>query len=261
MNNASISHSSQKIFISSSGNAQQGQYNTELFVPIPAIVLDNNDKNNIVIGLESLSIPLSIKMVNDNNNKLEINGVLYIIPTGNYTVITLLAYLNQINIPEFVFTYNADTNRIALTLATGISYIIGTRTTSSKIIGAIARTEVYLSGTPFTSIVNLTSTTGILVQIPNLYTSNYDNITGSSTTIARVPITSQVNQILTYFNPFVFYTTVSNKVIQMLHIKLLDDDHNPIILDGSPTWNIVFRVDYVNKQNDKNPNALIQSLR
>jgi hypothetical protein len=244
-----LTHSSSKLFISTLGeHTQMGHYNTEIMVNIPPIILGQNDEHQLIIGLESLTIPLSIKMINENNNKIEIDNILYTIPSGNYTITNLVNFLNTINPSEYTFTYNQDKNRITLTLTSNPTYIIGNNTTCLKIVGCLPSIIPYQSGVLFTSIVNLTSTTSILVQIQNLYTANYDNLTKSSTTIARVPISCQPNQILSFYNNQPFYSTVSNRTIQMLHIRLLTDNYEPLILDGSVDYNMTLRLDYILKK-------------
>ena len=252
MVNQSVEHSSQKLFISTLGQHQQVNegYNTNIIVNIPPIVIAQTDRSVPIIGVESLVLPFSYKMINSANNKLKISGVEYTIATGNYTITTLLVVLNalQHNNPHFHFTYDQDDNRIILTLVPSGSYTIDEGTTCERVLGCRIRAIPYSSGNKFPSIVNLATNTSVLVQIANISTSSYDNVSGANNIISKIPINVQPNQVLNYFNNQPFYSTISNKTLQMLNIVLLTDDHKPLILDGDPDWSLTLRIDYIRKE-------------
>jgi len=250
MVNQSVEHSSQKIFISTLGahqNVNEG-YNTNIIVNIPPIVIAQTDRSVPIIGVESLVLPFSYKMINSANNKLKISGVEYTIATGNYTITTLLVVLNalQLNQPHFHFTYDQDDNRIILTLVPSASYTIDEG--CERVLGCRVRALPYSDGSKFPSIVNLATNTSVLIQIANISTSSYDNVSGANNIISKIPINVQPNQVLNYFNNQPFYSTISNKTLQMLNIVLLTDDHKPLILDGDPDWSLTLRIDYIRKE-------------
>jgi hypothetical protein len=262
----SIEHSSQKIFISTLGNVSQNStiYNTNFVVSIPPIIIQQNDPHVIIIGIESLVLPFSYKMINSQNNTLIISGITYTIPEGNYNITTLLVALNQLqpNSPKINFTYNVDTNRLSIDHSQN-NYVItiDSGTTCERVLGCKIRITPYAQFEPFPSIVNLATITSVLVQIANLTTKNFDNTTGANNIISKIPISVQPNQVLNYFNNQPFFSTIADKVIQMLHIVLLTDDHKPLILDGNPDWAITIRIDYLKKESTILQPTAIQQIR
>jgi hypothetical protein len=96
--------------------------------------------------------------------------------------------------------------------------------------------------------VNLTSTTGIIIQLDNVTTTNRDNSGRTGATLARIPITCAPLRILQYFNSTPFYTQIANRELSYLRVKLLNDDYTPLNLVGNPNWFIVVRVDYTDKE-------------
>jgi len=262
-----IEHSSQKLFISTLGAVSQNSnvYNTDIIVSIPPIIIPQNDPHTPIIGVESLVLPFSYKMINSNNNTLVMSGITYTIPTGNYNITTLLVALNllQPNNPHLHFTYNADTNRLAIdSIPPGYTVTIDSGTTCERLLGCKIRVSPYEQFEPFPSIVNLATNTSVLVQIANLTTRNYDNVTGANNIISKIPISVNPNQVLNYFNNQPFYSIINDKAIQMLHIKLLTDDHKPLVLDGNPDWAITLRIDYIKKEiNTLQPTAIQQIRR
>jgi len=259
-----IEHSSQKIFISTLGEhtANSTEYNTNIIVSIPPIIIPQNDDHVPIIGIESLVLPLSYQMINIDNNILKLNSVVYTIPSGNYTITTLMEILNLFDVGVLIFTYNVDTNQLSLkVVGAPTTYTIQTGTTCDRVLGCLVTNLPVASETVFPSIVNLATNTSVLVQIANINTKNYDNITGANNIISKIPINSQPNQVLNYFNNQPFYSTITNKTLQLLNIVLLTDNHKPLRLFGNPDWAITVRIDYIQKEAKRlNPTA-IQQMR
>jgi hypothetical protein len=256
-----LTHSSTKIFLSSQGSSlvlNSNTLNTDISFYFQPLLLSNSDKSHFVIGLEQASIPVSINMVNSTNNTLTINGNSYSIPAGNYTiteVITLLnAYFNTFNI---TFTYSANTNLITTTATAG-SFTINS-TTTGKNLGFVAGT--YTSPYRNLSVVNLTSTLGIIIQLENVQTPNRDNSGSNGATLARIPITCGTQKILQYFNATPFFSQISNRELTYVRVRLLNDDYSPLDLVGRPDWFIVLRVDFTEKNFPEEEPSLITQQR
>lgn len=243
--NHSQTRSSSKIFLSSQGNnkvVNSSTINTDITFYFDPILLGNSEKTHIVLGLEQASIPISIYMINASNNVMVINATTYTIPVGNYTIITLISYLNTID-STIQFSYVDNSNQVKVTITPTAPVVISG--TASTILGFVAGT--YSNPHTFTNVVNLTSTTGIIIQIDNVTTSNRDNSGRSGATLARIPITCPPLRILQYFNPTPFYTQIANRELTYLRVRLFNDDYTPLTLVGNPAWFMVIRVDYSEK--------------
>lgn len=275
--------STSRIFVSSAitENWVYSDSNTALNVPINPFVLSDGDPAQFTISLESASIPLSIWTINTTNNVLRFNDrKSFIIDEGNYSITALIAYLNSYNdgifnnTGVFIFSYDSVNNRLkvvsfdtAAPFATSLK--ISTQTTCQKITGFVIGTYTTIdvaTGKPFnkaTNQVNLTFTTGILVQLNNLQLQNRDNQSTASggTILTRVPINCPLYRILSFYNPTPTMTTVSNRVISSLEIRLLNDDYSPLILQGNPNYNLTFRVDYLQQSKVEIPQNPIQQAR
>lgn len=244
--NHSNSRSSSKIFLSSTGAnkvTNSPTLNTDITFYFDPIILGNSDKSHMVVGLEQASIPVSINMINSKNNELTISGQSWTIPAGNYTITQMITYLNSVN-PTIQFAYNSITNKITTTITPTASVII--TGSASSILGFVNGT--YTNPHTFTNVVNLTSTTGIIIQLDNVTTTNRDNSGRTGATLARIPITCAPLRILQYFNSTPFYTQIANRELTYVRVKLLNDDYSPLELEGNPNWFIVIRVDYTDKE-------------
>lgn len=245
----SNTRSSSKIFLSSNGSNKvinSSTQNTDISFYFDPIILSNTDTAHMVLGLEQCSIPISIYMVNSTNNVMIINGLTYTIPIGNYTITTMIAYLNTITVTN-QFVYISFSNRIQVTISPAAALVISG--SAAKLIGFVSGTypDLALGVFVFTGVVNLTSTSGIIIQIDNVTTTNRDNSGKTGATLARVPITCSPLRILQYFNATPFYTQVSNRELTYLRVRLLNDDYSLLNLVGNPDWFIVIRVDYSEK--------------
>lgn len=243
--NHSQTRSSSKIFLSSQGKnkvVNSTTINTDITFYFDPILLSNSDRTHIVLGLEQASIPVSIYMVNATNNVMVINATTYTIPIGNYTITTMITYLNTIA-PTIQFLYVVNSNQIKVTITPSVSVVISG--SASTILGFVAGT--YSNPHTFTNVVNLTSTTGIIIQIDNVTTTNRDNSGRTGATLARIPITCAPLRILQYFNSTPFYTQIANRELTYLRVRLFNDDYTPLTLVGNPPWFMVIRVDYSEK--------------
>lgn len=268
--------SSAKIFINSADkkNWVSPDSNTRLNVPIDPFILYNQDPATFTLGLESLSLPLAINMVNTKNNKLEIDGNLVVLPEGNYTVLNLIDTLNneltRLEITEdYIFSYNETNNKITLLKYNSTTAItIGTQTRAYKILG-IAENEntrgiqvgdniVY----QFEYLVNLVTTSGIIVRLLNFQTDNRGSNGNGGTTLTRVPINTQPYRYLSYFIETPFYTAIQNRHISNIEIELCNDDYSQLDLVGNPDYFITLRLDYAEpKYFNHATRTTIQTLR
>ena len=253
--------SSAKIFISSANSSQwtNSGSNTRIKVPITPFILTNNDPSHFVLGVESLSFPVAMNVVGSSNNIIQLGGVSYTIPSGNYTASNLVSALNTLTGGAgFAFTFSSTTNKLTITKTGGV--VIGALTTSGTILGISVGT--YSSPHTPDGLVNLTATSGIIIRILNIQNENRDNqSTSGSTTLARIPINTSQFRILQFYNSQPFYTSISNRSITELDIQLCGDDYQQLNLTGNPNWFLTLRIDFADTRQTNIPRTLIQNAR
>lgn len=249
-----VRESSAKIFINSANPLNWRGTSTRLSVPIQPFVLRSDDPTHFVIGIESLTLPLAIYVVNYTNNVIIIEGVTYTITPGNYTASSLLDALNILTtgVVSWGTAFNFITNIFTVTFTGPLTF----DGTAQSLLGYTngSKTSPYT----FENTINLAFTTGIIVRLDNIQTENRCPIAGGgSGVLARIPITVSPFKVLQYFNGSPFYTTITNRAIQSIDISLLDDTYTPIDLIGDPVWSITLRVDYVDKSSKDNTHAIL----
>lgn len=248
-----VRESSAKIFINSSNTSTWRGSSSRLSVPIQPFTLRSDDPTHFCLGIESLSVPLAIYVVNDTNNVLTVGAVPYTITKGNYTATQLQTALNNGTPFSWGTEFDTITNKLQVTFVGG-PYVFGG--TAQILLG-------YTNGSkssPYTleNTINLAFTTGVIVRIDNIQTENRCPIIGGgSGVLARIPITVAPFKVLQYFNATPFYTTLSSRAIQSIDISLLDDSYTPLQLVGDPVWSITLRVDYADKTSKDNQHAIL----
>tara|TARA_R110000744_G_scaffold363124_1_gene471317 strand:- start:421 stop:1098 length:678 start_codon:yes stop_codon:yes gene_type:complete len=220
-------------------------------------------------------------MIHSTNNTIsfrKVGDVAYntlTIPAGNYNTISLIDTLNALLVDasinlSYVFQYDDSSNQVSLLALTTSALIqIGDATTAYKILGINEGTEnrgtqvganiVY----EFEYLVNLVSTSGIMVRLLNFQTENRGNQDkgNGTTTLTRIPINVQPFRYLSFYIENPFYTSVSNRHISNIELELCDDNYNQLELIGNPDYFITLRLDYIEPKFFNHEPTKLQTLR
>ena len=277
---AEAKHNASKLFLSTYNQATnpniQKISDSRYIFKVEPYILQNEDPAHFVLGLEQISVPQSFYTFSTRNNTFSLLNVslatstTITIPVGSYVVEDLVAFLSN-EVAVFAaggtIIYSYSTNKMSLRNFSGFTLRIQpTATTSYDQLGFAFTGETALNGTikEFTYMVNLTTTAGINIRLNNFITQNKaaKGDGGGSSILARVPITTGGLTWCQYFNPVVFYLTLSSRVINLFDIELLDDALQPIVFNiQNPNWFVVLKLDYINKEANPIPQTDIQKLR
>lgn len=278
---AEARHTASKLFLSTYNQASnpniQKISDSRYIFKVEPYILQNEDPAHFVLGLEQISVPQSFYTFTARNNTFALLNVslatstVITIPVGTYVIEDLVVFLsNEVSIfaSGATITYSYTTNKLSLRNFSGSTlriqnYLIST---AYDQLGFLSTGETATNGTTkeFSYMVNLTTTAGINIRLNNFITQNKaaKGDGGGSSILARVPITSGSLTWCQYFNPVVFYLTLSSRVINLFDIELLDDALQPIAFNiQNPNWFVVLKLDYINKESNPMPKTDIQKLR
>ena len=279
---AETKHTASKLFLSTYNQATnpniQKISDSRYIFKVEPYILQNEDPAHFVLGLEQISVPQSFYTFTTRNNTFNLVNVslstsnVITIPVGSYNVDDLVDFLsNEVSVIASGATilYDYNTNKMSLRNFSGYTLRIqgtSTSTAYNQLGFAQSGGETATNGTikQFTFMVNLTTTAGINIRVNNFITQNKaaKGDGGGSSILARVPITSGSFTWCQYFNPVVFYLTLSSRVINLFDIELLDDALQPIAFNiQNPNWFVVLKLDYLNKEANPMPKTDIQKLR
>jgi len=250
--------SSVKIFCESN-TANVSIHNSRKIWTLATPIVLNDNQVKMTCSVESCSIPLSYYLVNDSNNKLKINDIIYTVEEGNYSAISIIELLNELQ-PFIVFEFNKSLSKMKLLTddAVVINFI---ENNIYNLIGIIPTTFIGSLLAPHT--VNLIYTTGIYVALNNISNTNIDTATAnqSSSVLLRLPINQPTNTYLQFFNNLGFKSIISTTVLNQIDISLLDDRREYLELTSNVPWSIVLRIDFEKTIIETQMRTKIEELR
>ena len=141
------------------------------FLAAPIIVDDSHD---IVMRLENFVLPISFFAVNSNNNSLVFNGTTYKLTQGNYNAVTMQTLLQSLL--GITVSYDSATNKF--TFQSSTTFTVSYTSTCFRLLGFtedVSHTSTKVGNIySLTSdvIVNLSGTSVIYIDIPNVNTRN-----------------------------------------------------------------------------------------
>lgn len=227
---------------------------TCLFKMTQPIVMGTEDVH-ILMSLDSISIPLSMKLVNKNTNVLilTVQGTTYTetIPNGNYSITQLLTYLNALSCfssNSIIATYSSITNLVTITAASSSTTITMGLGTINRMLGfSDITTQLSVGGIlvgPYD--VDMSGTRSIYVD-SNIGLSNHDSQSGGGfgSILARICVNQRKGTILNYVNNTDFRSLIRERSITNIQITLRDDDRNVLDYDANEYWAATLRIDFI----------------
>ena len=252
---------------------------------------------DFLISCNSVEIPLSMPIVNTNNNTIKFvieyynadDGTPYplihftiVIPPGNYSAADITKLINDYPIPfddffgmyKITASYNSSTN--AFTFVCTFTPIGNLLIKSFRIDSTTSNPIFGISGTLTTSTAIETSTSNVLmiltsdvgvdlagsravfVKCVNIHTQAYDSRTKySGTTLARIPLTQEPLGIVFWDNRTGFKSKCSLKNVSSLEIQIVDEDGNLVDFQ-SLDWTATLQLDVITQADEYKPDTAFQ---
>ena len=168
---------------SQSGNKNNGYKNSNIDYYLPNFVSNQADDEILAVylSIKNAEIPASFYLINEYNNIISINNVLYTLTKGNYNVKTFITSLKALLGVSYTITYDSITYKITITSSTSftINYL---KTTMTTFLGVSATSDtISILNNGLYSITSLYVVNFLPIQkihlrsnIPFNYFNNYD---------------------------------------------------------------------------------------
>lgn len=129
--------------------------------------------HTILVGIASLVIPLSFKIISSHNNTLIVNGVTYTITQGSPDATELATELTS-TLPDITVTYDENSNKFKFTSSSNIS--ISSDSTSLTLLGL---SKKHHTGTTIVSdyVIDLAGPRVLHLHCPSLNSQSMDSRT------------------------------------------------------------------------------------
>lgn len=203
------------------------------------------------LKLVNFTFPVAFYLVDDNNNKLYVNGALYTLTNGNYNATSLKTMLTTILSPlALTITYNTATNKFTFTRTS--SFTFNSTSTCFILLG-------FLEGYSYSSVANsLTSTTVVNLSgqynvvyfdVPNFTTYNLSSvIKGRTTILSSIPVAVPPGSVVFWDNTYDSHTVVQDDIISFFHIRVLGEDLTSRVEFQGQHWNATLFIEFVPRQ-------------
>ena len=198
------------------------------------------DGHTLYMSLQNAVIPYSFYCINSTNNYLEILDASFLsiaveVPFGNYNVNQLVSYLNQEIGSPYTLTYDSITGKIRISNSLFETFTIQANSTINVVLGfnTTAATPSDASGNLVgVNCVNLTQIRAVNVEI-DMPTYNVNVAQRYNQNIlATIPVLAQPFGLINYTNPNNFRVNMFSCAMNMIKVKLVDNQANLIHLNG-----------------------------
>lgn len=209
--------------------------------------LEIPSQHTIYISVISASIPFSFYSITTSNNlfSYSINSINYfiIITPGNYNAINLISFMNSKLQSGLTCSYNQITNKITFSHTTS-EFIINA---SSTCLGIFGIQKTFSSSSKTLTCENCLNlqTVQTIYMLTNLSIGNMClcNL-NQNNVLLSIPVESSPNSTIVYRNQNNFRNNLFTNNINFLNIRLTDQYHNPLELNGAH-WVATLQLDVV----------------
>lgn len=223
-----------EVYLNSKNGVRLGEYHDKVFFTLPRPIFAP-EGYQLTMSVMSFTIPVSWYILNSTNDTININGVAYTLPWGNYRVTDLVAAMNRL-LPLSTM-YNSLNHKITLTSA----FYVVVYGSLCSLLGI----DEYSGGTSVVTrhTIDLTGVNSIFVS-SNFTGSNIDSAGPGQSVICRVPQTEPPLGVVQYTD---FQSAagiiMSDDVLSSIEITLEDENREP--LQATLFWEMTLQVMFI----------------
>jgi hypothetical protein len=236
---------------SQSGNKNNGYKNSNIDYYLPNFVSNQADDEILAVylSIKNAEIPASFYLINEYNNIISINNVLYTLTKGNYNVKTFITSLKALLGVSYTITYDSITYKITITSSTSftINYLkttmttfLGVSTTSDTIStlnnGLYSITSLY--------VVNFLPIQKIHLR-SNIPFDNFNNYDKSNDILLSIQNNANIlGGVILYNNDSGLKYLVNEKDLSSFTLRITDDFNREINFNNIDFF-LTFQIDYI----------------
>jgi hypothetical protein len=191
--------------------------------------------------------------VTANSNTINVAGVTYTIPVGNYTGETLATAITTELDTVGSCAFDDENNKFSFTFSLPHEIISSTMERQLGLTGQLPTDED--TTYPAKHVCDLGGVTNIYIRIRNLTMNNLDSRGKTSNIIASIVNNTNYGGYIFYVPPEVLYYQIVENNISHLDIEFTDQEGNVIDLNGA-NFNITLTCHFVKQREAHQPKIL-----
>ena len=236
---------------SQSGTKNNGSKNSNIDYYLPNFVSNTQDDDIIAVylSIKNAEIPMSFYLVNEYNNIISINNVLYTLTQGNYNVKTFIVALKALLGVNYTITYNSITFKITITSTTSftINYL---KTTMEQFLGISSTSDtisvlsngLYTITSPY--VVNFLPLQKIHIR-SNIPFDNFNNYDKSNDILLSIQNNANnLAGVILYNNDTNLKYLVNEKDVSNFTLRITDNKNRELDLNNIDFF-LTFTIEYI----------------
>ena len=231
-----------KIFMSSE-NSNNGSMKSVFKADINGIIANHKDVIYATIRLLHCEIPVSFYVINDTNNKMKINNILYTFPNGNYNANTFITEFENLTGMSMSINNSTGVFKISDSLEFVLNY--DSEVTIGEIMGYDREMTSTNKSLTLSYPCNFSGTKNIYVKSQNLILDNYNNTTGDITTIANIQKNVPMYKTIHYTNHSNSAQVIKNNNLNSLQIELRDEKNKILNFNNMNSYFTFEIIEYI----------------
>jgi hypothetical protein len=214
---------------------------------LPNFIQRDDGVTRIEFRVIHAEIPVSFYIINKNNNILQVNGINYFIPLGNYNIKTFTSYLATIGITA---SFSVLTSKYTFLYSNNFT-ISGSKSTCRNIIGLGKSEYSSVNNTlEMPNVVNFLPLARINFRSSALQLDNFNSYDKSNDIFISLQNSSSQNAMINYKNSAHVKYILEIDNLTTLDIRITDDMNQLIDFNGLD-WYLTICIDtYYISQND-----------
>ena len=236
---------------SQSGNKNNGYKNSNIDYYLPNFVSNQADDEILAVylSIKNAEIPASFYLINEYNNIISINNVLYTLTKGNYNVKTFITSLKALLGVSYTITYDSITYKITITSSTSftINYL---KTTMTTFLGVSATSDtISILNNGLYSITSLYVVNFLPIQKIHLRSNipfdNFNNYDKSNDILLSIQNNANIlGGVILYNNDSGLKYLVNEKDLSSFTLRITDDFNREINFNNIDFF-LTFQIDYI----------------
>jgi hypothetical protein len=236
---------------SQSGNKNNGYKNSNIDYYLPNFVNNQADDEILAVylSIKNAEIPASFYLINEYNNIISINNVLYTLTKGNYNVKTFITSLKALLGVSYTITYDSITYKITITSSTSftINYL---KTTMTTFLGVSATSDtISILNNGLYSITSLYVVNFLPIQKihlrSNIRFDNFNNYDKSNDILLSIQNNANIlGGVILYNNDSGLKYLVNEKDLSSFTLRITDDFNREINFNNIDFF-LTFQIDYI----------------
>jgi len=236
---------------SQSGNKNNGYKNSNIDYYLPNFVNNQEDDEILAVylSIKNAEIPASFYLINEYNNIISINNVLYTLTKGNYNVKTFITSLKALLGVSYTITYDSITYKITITSSTSftINYL---KTTMTTFLGVSATSDtISILNNGLYSITSLYVVNFLPIQKIHLRSNipfdNFNNYDKSNDILLSIQNNANIlGGVILYNNDSGLKYLVNEKDLSSFTLRITDDFNREINFNNIDFF-LTFQIDYI----------------